>query len=40
MLVDRASGARLHAAMSARQPRNAGTRTSVELYEIAGEMTL
>jgi len=28
------------AAMSAGQPRNAGRRSSVELYEVAGEMTL
>jgi hypothetical protein len=28
------------AAMTAGQPRNAGTRTSVELYEIADEVTL
>lgn len=28
------------AAMSAGQPRNPGTRTSVEFYEVAGEVTL
>ena len=28
------------AAMNAGQPRNAGRRSSVELYEVAGEMTL
>jgi len=28
------------AAMNAGQPRNAGRRSSVELYEVAGEITL
>ena len=28
------------AAMNAGQPRNAGRRSSVELYEVAGELTL
>jgi hypothetical protein len=28
------------AAMNAGQPRNAGTRSSVDFYEVAGEITL
>jgi hypothetical protein len=29
-----------HAAMNAGQPRNAGRRSSVEFYEVAGEVVL